>query len=322
MNTLRTNSLRSVVVSAALLVSSFIFLVTVALPANNLTYSAFQNFGHFALFAILGFLVLQQLCGLFRKNIALAVFVSAVSLLVLGLAVEWFQSGLASRTASVNDFLLDVGGIIGGFFAYWSHRLWRSGQRTWSLLLALVVALGGFFAFKPTLGLIGFDVFRPALPVVRGFDHPFSVAKLDSVGGALIERVPVAQAVGSTEKALRVVFAAQRYSGVVFYESSLAWSNYKGIRLDIFNRLPDTRQIELRINDRLHNNLYKDRYNASISIMPGLNRIEIPLTSVINMGESESPDRKMNIDDISQIQLFADRSANSFTLDVLRIELF
>ncbi len=307
----------AVVISAALLVSSFIFLVTVALPANNQTYSAFQNFGHFALFTILGFLVLQQLCVLFRQNIMLAVFISAFSLVVLGIAVEWFQSGLASRTASVNDFLLDVGGILCGFLAYWSFRLWRIDLRSGALLLALIVAVSGFCAFKPTLELIGFDMSRPAMPVVRGFDHPFSVAKLDSVGNALIERVIV-----EGGSALRVVFGAEQYSGVVFYESSLEWSRYDNLRLNIFNRMPDTRQIELRINDRLHNNLYKDRYNASFAITPGLNSIEIPLQSVIQMGEAESSGRKMNIDDISQIQLFAAKSENSFAVDVLRIELF
>lgn len=311
---------RSILVLAALLLGSVVLLLTVALPSDNLTSSALQNFGHFALFAILGFLVLRQLRAVFKEQIVRAVLLSTVCLVLLGLMVEWIQTGIDGRTASVKDFVLDIGGMLAGYLTYWSRTLWVSGRWRASLTALLMAIVLLFIASRSLLVLVGFDFFRPPLPVVRVFDQPFSHNKLELVGAASTQLAVHGQDGGG--KSLRVLFGEAKYSGVIFHEDGGQWSQYEVLRIKVFNSLQHNRQIELRIEDRLHNNRYSDRYNRSFSILPGLNELRVPLESLVQMGQGSSPRRELDIDDVSRIQIFASEIEKPFTLDILRIELF
>lgn len=319
---MKTNSSKTLATIAILMLFSFIGLVTVAFPSYNLTYGSLQNFGHFALFAVLAFLVLQLFCGLTKPHYVKSVLISAAILILLGAGVELFQSGIASRTASVSDFVLDVAGITIGFLAYWSRTLYRSGYLGLGVFTSACIVAGSFIAFKPSLALVGFDLLRPSLPVVRVFDHPFATSKIATTGSASYNQVPIESSPGNTVQALRVTFFPEKFSGIVFLESPLKWSDYAGVSLDIFNSMSTARQIELRINDRLHNNQYEDRYNGSFSISPGLNEIQVSISTLVQMGRQGLSGRKMNVDDISEIQLFINESETAFTLDILQIKLF
>lgn len=322
----RPVAIQAVVVLACLIAAGFALLMTVTLPSDNLTITSLQNSGHFILFAVLGYAVLKQFLTLLKPDIVKPVLFSAGCLIVMGLAVELLQAGMLSRSASKADFMLDIAGITAGFAACWVIDLAGKGKT----LLASVIGCGliilSVVALAPTLYLFGFDLFRAQLPTVRDFNHPFSLAKVETQGEAEFERVTgkFVSENGEPEHyhAMRVGFTVALYSGVIFHESPANWSDYTGLRLKIFNSMQNTRHIELRINDALHNNLYEDRYNTALSVEPGMNLVEVPLELIENMGSGGDAKRVMDINAVSRIQLFTSGSEESFSVDVVLVELF
>jgi len=125
-------------------------------------------------------------------------------------------------------------------------------------------------AIKPVVPLIGFDLLRPDYPVIRNFEHRFADQKIEPVGGAIYSTVAdsVAGEPSSGCCVLQITFATARFSGVIFEEYAAArsgrWSDFESLNIEIFSSLPTTRQIALRINDRLHNNEYSDRYASDV----------------------------------------------------------
>ena len=115
-------------------------------------------------------------------------------------------------------------------------------------------------------------------------------------------------------------FSEKLYSGVIFHEFGSNWSEYQSLSINIFSVLRTTTQVELRINDRLHNNQYSDRYNGSFSISPGLNNVLVPLESIISMGGNPDSGRRMDINDVTQIQFFSN-DVEPYAIHIVKIEL-
>ena len=313
-------ALRTSAVLAVLIIGSFVVLNTFTLPSDNITANSIQNFGHFLLFMVLGFIALKLVLQLLQNHL-LAILITTTVLVGLGLAVELFQKGQSGRTASTLDLALDIAGIVVGYLVLWGQFLWQKRAEPVRLLLVMIGAIVvTLIAAKPMIGLIGFDLFRSPLPIVREFDGPFALQKVESYANAGFERVIIELPDGSSVSALRLLFSNTIYSGVIFHESGKKWSEFNRLNIKIFSALPTGRQIQLRINDKRHNNQYSDRYNASFSISPGLNELLVPLASVVNMGENVDSDRKMDIDDVSRIQIFSS-DVELFAIDIVKIEL-
>ena len=313
-----TNLALATIAIAALVAGSFLLSVYVALPDGDLTWSAIQNFSHFLLFAFLGWVVLFLICRLTGLRYRQAVVVTVAGLICLGLAIEIFQLTLAARDASVGDIIMDIAGITVGVLVYSMPALLRRGNKFPAVASAGVIAVTIAWAMKTAVPLLGFDLIRPAVPVIRSFNHPFSTSKIETNGGAHYTREDTEQ---NRCCVLRMVFEPALYSGIVFHERSARWSDYERLSIKIYSYLPDTRQILLRINDGLHNNLYADRYNGSFTILPGLNELNVPLSLIAMMGNAGSAGRKMNIDDVTRIQFFTSEIESPFALDLQSIEL-
>ncbi len=326
MNQTATNPVRAIAILAALVIGSFLLLVSFTFPEGNRTFSAIQNFGHFLLFALLAWAALSIVLGFFRRQ-AVAVAVTGIVLMLLGLGVELFQTGLANRSASMSDFALDVLGILVGCLFFFLVKFFRQGRKYQMFTVGFFLLFLTTIALRPLIPLIGYDLMRADLPVVRSFNHPFAEQKIESVGGAIFKKLPSRVLAGSNAECctLHVSFSTARYSGVVFEEDASlragSWSDFESLNIKVFSSLRNTRQIALRINDRLHNNLYEDRYNSVLSISPGLNEITVPLQQIASMGRVGNSGRTMDVNDVTRIQLFTSEVENQFTLQVLSIEL-
>lgn len=318
---------RSIAILAALVIGSLLLLVSFTLPEGNRTWSAIQNFGHFMLFVFLGWVALPIVDGFMRNRIGLSVLLTGTALILLGIGVELIQTGLVNRSASLSDLVLDMLGIVVGFLLYFLVRFYKSGKNSGAVAIGILLVFLTGVAVRPLVPLIGFDLLRAGLPVVRGFDHLFAGQKIEPIGGATFEPVSGSFATGNPADccSLRVTFNPARYSGVIFEEDSSMrarnWSDFEVLNIKIFSSLRNTRQITLRINDRLHNNRFEDRYNSPLSISPGLNEIALPLKQITTMGREGASSRLMDIDDVTRIQIFARQVENPFTLDILSIEL-
>ena len=318
MRHLDSNTFLAISAIAVLVAGGFLLSVSVTLPDGDHTYKALQNFSHFLLFAFLGWAVLFLIHRLMGLQFWKAVAVTAVGLFGLGFAIEVFQIKLASRDASLSDLALDVAGILVGVLLFSMPRLLRQTKKIWAVVASVGMAFTVAVSMKNVIPLVGFDLIRPDIPMVRSFNHPFSVAKIEATGGAQFTKEVSKQQECCV---LRMVFKPALYSGVIFHERSAHWSDYERLNIKINSYLPDTRQILLRINDRLHNNLYEDRYNGSFTIVPGFNEIIVPLSLIAMMGNTDFAGRKMNVDDVTRIQFFTNKIESAFALDLLSIEL-
>jgi len=196
---------RTLLTLVALGIGSFLLSVSVALPDGNLTYSALQNFGHFLLFAFLGWSVLLLTYRLLNQDFLKAVVIAGAGLVGLGLAIELFQSRLVSRSASLNDVLLDIAGAAVGFLMFSLPICWHQRSCLKTLAVALAAIVIAAVAIKPVVPLVGFDLIRPPLPVVRSFDHIFSGYKIETNGGARYSRLVTGEPPQCC--ALRMVFS-------------------------------------------------------------------------------------------------------------------
>lgn len=78
------------------------------------------------------------------------------------------------------------------------------------------------------------------------------------------------------------------------------WSGFKYFCIDIYNPGVRQEQISLRIDDKKDYPDYKDRYNQSIMLEPGINRLCIPLNEMVTSGTN----RKINLRNIYNLLLF------------------
>ena len=78
----------------------------------------------------------------------------------------------------------------------------------------------------------------------------------------------------------------------------------------IYSENTEVVNIELRINDKKHNNNYNDRFNRTFSIKSGNNNISIPLEDIAKAPES----RFMDMQNMYLIVLFSAQPENEFTL--------
>jgi len=297
-----------------------VFFNAFSLPADNSTYSAVQNFGHFVLFVVLGYVFLKLILELVQVRVVLALLLATGILVALGLGIELFQKSLDGRTASLHDLVLDIAGMLSGYLLLLGVSLWRQGNRGRCAAASLGIVVLTSVAAKPMVEFIGFDLFRSPLPIVRDFRPPFAVKNIEAYEGAEYKSVSLDLPEIGHRPVLRVEFSERLYSGVIFHEFGSNWSDYQALSINIFSVLRTTRQVELRINDRLHNNQYSDRYNGSFSISPGLNNLLVPLESIINRGGNPDSERRMDIDDVSQIQFFSN-DVEPFAIYIVKIEL-
>ncbi len=78
------------------------------------------------------------------------------------------------------------------------------------------------------------------------------------------------------------------------------WQGYKSFCFDVYNPGEKELQITVRIDDREDAPEYPDRYNRSFTIKPGMNRIRIPLDSLVTSGTR----RKLDLNSIHQLIIF------------------
>lgn len=70
------------------------------------------------------------------------------------------------------------------------------------------------------------------------------------------------------------------------------WQRYKTLGFDVYN--PESREVHigLRIDDREDYPDYADRYNQQFLLKPGMNRLKIPLKSLVTSGTGGALDLK------------------------------
>lgn len=93
-------------------------------------------------------------------------------------------------------------------------------------------------------------------------------------------------------KSLRLELHPSDYPGLAPKLDLNDWKGYKTFSFDIYNTMNVDASITVRIDDKKDFPNYKDRYNKSFILKPGLNRLNIPLNSLITSRTQRTLDLK------------------------------
>jgi hypothetical protein len=93
-------------------------------------------------------------------------------------------------------------------------------------------------------------------------------------------------------KSLRLELYPSDYPGLAPMLKVNDWRRYKAFLFDIYNPEDEGIPFIVRIDDKKDLPTYGNRYNKSFILRPGLNRIKIPLNSLITSGTQRTLDLK------------------------------
>jgi VanZ family protein len=251
--------------------------------------------GHLLCFFLWGYLYLSWRGDLPLRRLLIEVVL--LSALVGGMT-EILQS-LVGREPSWRDVFNDVlGGLLAIlFFAPGRGQLGAPARHATQLLLLLVVA----WSLVPfSRALVDDIVSRHQFPLLSGFETPFERSRW----GGKSRRYLDEEIVYRGRKALRVELVSGWYPGVFLNFFPADWRGYAALQMHIHHSLPEPLELHLRIHDQHHraaDNLHSDRFNSTVVLNQGWNRIRVPLAEVA----SGPRERELDLRRVAGVGLFA-----------------
>ncbi len=135
-------------------------------------------------------------------------------------------------------------------------------------------------------------------PVLGSFESSLEMSRYSGQDG-IQDRIRLHATEGIYS--LKSQLNAGLYPGISMNYLHNDWKGYTTLTFDVF--LDGTTPLELtvRINDRMHNDEYLDRFNKIFQVIPGINHISIRLDEV----KTAPRGRVMDMADIVKISVFA-----------------
>ncbi len=254
----------------------------------------------------------------FRLTHYLTAFLLAI---FVGAATEIIQP-LVGRDGALADLLRDIFGAVAFLFVAmtfdrqlsWDFRTGRWLRHVVRILAPVLVLL----IFWPAIKWGGAYIYRDRqMPVVMDFSSSV-MRQFTRVANARLESVsPPDVWQGATNKVAELTLYPGVYPGLTLRELSPDWSKFKELNFAIFSERADTLTIEFRVNDRLHNEKYNDRFNTLLKVAPGENRYVFPLERIRKTGSG----RMMDLTKMGTIVFFAHRPVDSVRILISTVRL-
>lgn len=121
----------------------------------------------------------------------------------------------------------------------------------------------------------------------------------------------------SGQRSLKMELHPAAYPGVALKLEKGDWSRYDAVAFDIYNPQDEALEITVRIDDRADYPDFGDRYNGRFTLMPGGNRLRIPLNSLRASGTA----RLLDLKTIKRFMLFLVDTHEPYSLYVDNIRL-
>ena len=268
----------------------------------------------FAIFTLTLFFSLSRRFGNWRYLITIIISI------VLAIAIEWIQARIG-RDASWQDVAFDATGIT---LALCGVYLWQKTDKT-SLHVSYI-----FFSFcviallSYPVAIKGYSIYwqKQQFPILGNFENEMDLYSWHPQGGKPDNptRIELWKNSETGNQALRIITGQGDWGGVSFLAYDEDWSNFKYFSLDVFN--PDTQPFRffIRIDDSDKRAIesYKHRFNHLQMIHPGMNKIRIPIHTIVIRPKS----RNLNIRSIRRLILYLEENAPSriFYIDNIRLE--
>lgn len=103
----------------------------------------------------------------------------------------------------------------------------------------------------------------------------------------------------SGSRSLLCALMDEQYPGVTFRAYETDWRPYRALAFDVRHVGDDTLSVVVRIDDRESNSEFGSRFNGTFALVPGAQRIEIPLA-----GLSASDDRPLDLSHVGMFRIF------------------
>ncbi|ACE86370.1 hypothetical protein [Cellvibrio japonicus] len=255
-------------------------------------YQALWDCGHILFFAFLG-AAIHLLLSLRQSALTLPLVVGwSLAVLFAGGLIELAQ-GYVGRNADWQDVFNNLVGL-------WLGMAWIRPERVhWRWRLPVLLLMIPSLMPVVVSALVQWQQAR-TFPLLAGFE---SSLELQRINGR-VEISPEHFIQG--EHALKVSLGGTGYSGAHVKLFQGDWSVYAVLAMELYNPGATPLSMTLRISDRQHERgeqAYNDRFNRSLVLLPGWNRIRIPVKDI----RKAPAKRQMNLGEIHRIGIFATR---------------
>jgi NADH:ubiquinone oxidoreductase subunit 3 (subunit A) len=291
-------------------------------PEVNQFWNAFFDAGHVPLSGVLSLALLRlslTLLPQLRSHRFLHYVLAFAVAMSIGVVVEAVQF-VGPRDAELADIVRNACGSAAMLLAACALDP-VLGLRRRTRALALALAFVVFFApCAPVVSIaLAYRARDAAFPRLSDFESGWE-PRFVHAHHAQLERTspPPGWTRPPGTRVGHVTFLRARYPGLALVEPVPDWSAYDRLAFEAYSRLETRVQLVVRIHDVRHDNRYGDRFNRTITIDPGANRIVIPLADVRAAPEG----REMDLTRIRQLAVFAVRPPEPFSLyfDSFRLE--
>jgi hypothetical protein len=297
--------------AVALLVSLFFG----GAPERTMLWDAVFDAGHVSLFGLLSVAALRLVRGSFPGLAPGRTWWTALGgVAVLGAVTEALQAFQPNREPSFADYARDLAGA-GAFLLVAAARPRLSGGPSWissakgrraAVATAVVVLLVSGFQLGATVAVLAAR--RAAMPTLAALDGSWWERRIVRAAdhSALTPNTrPARLPAAFSEPLARLDLELSVYPGVHLDEPYPDWRGYQRLAFTVVSDLDAPLTLVIRVHDAHHDLRHQDRFNRTLTIAPGVNRVAIPLDDI-----RTAPDRReMDLSRIRGIIIFADRPA-------------
>ncbi|UCE24388.1 MAG: hypothetical protein JSU74_14065 [Candidatus Zixiibacteriota bacterium] len=292
------------------------------LPFDTRLWIEIQNAGHTPIFGIVSLLVLgisSRLLGTVFSKRLVHYLVALVVTALLGLFSEYAQID-GPRDADIMDFLRDIAGIVSflGVSVCVDRKVnLRAGKLRG---IILTVAILSFIAtMVPVAYWSTVYLGRNAtFPVICDFDSYWGKRFVGTNNAALsIVRAP-RDITDDTTSVGQVTFGGDDYPGLEILEPYPDWRGYRQVSFEVLSPEDSSVHLSVRIEDQSHNGEFEDRFNRTVLVKSGMNKISFGLADI----RSAPSTREIDLASMGAIHIFAARRDSGLTLyfDNIRLE--
>ncbi len=310
-------------------------------PQGSMLWSAVFDAGHMPLFGLVALAVLRGLLLLTRgKQVPRPrLYLAALVVTVAIGGITEFSQYFGLRDADPFDFLRNAYGALCSLML--AYALDRQARHMWwggrirpaaTRILLGVGALALLLAVAIPVMRVASDYLHrnAAFPAICEFDAAWQ-RRFAGPQDAVLTRVPApdewvrathplsAETAAERDRLVgRLTFQTAVYPALHLMEPYPDWSGYDRLVFDAYSELDEPVELSFRVNDIHHDQRYADRFNRTVVIHPGANRITFALDEI----ERGPRHRRMDMKHIRNATLFAIRPQKPFTIyvDSFRLE--
>ena len=224
--------------------------------------------------------------------------------LVFAMLVELLQP-LFGREASWADLAYGAAGLFAGY-------AWCSSFRAGRLAALVLVGLSCLPVCRIVLDRMEA---RNRMPLLAGFETARELGRWETSGGSLTRSR--AHATGGQWSGRFEITGPDPYPGLTLRDAPPDWSAAQAWELDCYLEGSEPAALHVRMDDREEQPVYGERFQVSIPLEPGANRIRLPVS---DFGYT-SGGRPMDLKTMSRCVLFFDQNRLGLTLYFDRMRL-